>query len=145
MANTPNDPVIIERTYNASIEKVWAAITDEHQMRKWYFDIPGFKAEKNFEFQFTGGPDDGKQYLHLCKIIEVIPLRKLTHSWRYEGYPGESFVTWELFAEGDQTRVTLTHAGLASFGTTNPDLARDNFEQGWTDIIGNMLPAFLTN
>lgn len=137
------EPFIIERTFRAPVEKVWAAITDEHQMRKWYFDIPGFKAKVGFDFQFTGGPDDGKQYVHLCKIIEVIPNKKLTHSWRYKGYPGESFVTWELFKENDNTRVKLTHTGLASFGISNPDLAKHNFVQGWTDIVGEMLPKFL--
>ncbi|MBO9572844.1 MAG: SRPBCC domain-containing protein [Chitinophagaceae bacterium] len=138
-----DEPFIIERTYNAPVKKVWSAITDEHQMRQWYFDIPGFEAKAGFEFQFTGGTPDGIQYIHLCKIIELVPLKKLTHSWRYKGYPGESFVTWELFAEGNKTRVKLTHRGLASFGTINPDFAKSNFIQGWTDIVGKMLPAFV--
>jgi uncharacterized protein YndB with AHSA1/START domain len=146
MSNAHDEPIIIDRIIAAPIEKVWAAITDEYDMRKWYFDIPGFKAEKDFDFQFTGGPDDGRQYVHLCTIIEVISYKKLTHSWRYEGYPGDSFVTWELFEEGkNKTRVKLTHTGLESFGTTNPDLAKHNFVQGWTDIVGQMLPRFLEN
>ena len=82
-------------------------------------------------------------YLHLCKITEVIPGKKLTHSWRYDGYAGNSFVTFELFDEGSKTRVKLTHAGLETFPKENPDLARHNFEVGWTDIIGRSLKEFV--
>jgi len=143
-ANADQDePIIFERIYNAPVEKVWAAITDKDQMKQWYFDIPAFKPEVGFEFQFTGGPDEGPKYVHLCKILEVIPHKKLTHSWRYEGYPGDSFVTWELFEEGDKTRVKLTHKGLSSFGSANPDFAKKNFVMGWTEITGKLLPVFI--
>src|SRR3954468_17809967 len=105
-------PFVIERTYNAPIATVWSAITDNDQMKKWYFDIPGFKPEVGFEFQFEGQGKDGEKFIHLCKVTEVVKKKKLTHSWRYEGFEGNSFVTWELFAEGEKTKVKLTHAGL---------------------------------
>ena len=81
--------------------------------------------------------------MHLCKITEVIPNKKLTYSWRYEGYEGNSFVTWELFPEGNRTRVRLTHEGLETFPASNPDFAKSNFEQGWTEILGDMLRKFV--
>ena len=59
-----NEPVIIERTYKASIERVWKAITDKDQMKQWHFDLAEFKPEVGFKFQFYGG-DEKKQYLHL--------------------------------------------------------------------------------
>ncbi len=79
------DPIVIEPTLNASIEKVWKAITDKNQMKKWYFDLSDFNPEPGFEFQFVGGKDD-KSYLHLCKITELVPGKKMQYSWRYEGY-----------------------------------------------------------
>ena len=72
-------------------------------------------ATVGFEFNFTGGPSEGKQYLHLCKVTEVIPEKKLTYSWRYGGYEGNSFVTFELFAEGNKTELKLTHTSLDTF------------------------------
>jgi len=134
-------PFVIERTYNAPADKVWQAITDKDKMKQWYFDLKEFKPEVGFEFQFTGGPPE-KTYLHLCRITEVIPGKKLTHTWKYDGYAGESFVTFELFAEGDKTRLKLTHAGLETF-PAEPDFARNNFEMGWTDIIGRSLKEYL--
>ena len=134
-----NDPIIVERTYNAPIEKVWSAITDRDEMKKWYFDLTEFKPEPGFEFQFYGEGKQGEKFLHLCKVIEVIPKKKLTYSWRYDGYEGNSFVTFELFAEGDTTRLKLTHEGLETFPMSNPDFDKKNFEQGWTSIIGTSL------
>ena len=138
-----NEPFVIERTYNAPAEKVWKAITDKNEMKQWYFDLAEFKAEVGFEFQFTGGPAPERQYVHLCKITEVIPGKKLTHSWRYDGYSGNSFVTFELFSEGNKTRLKLTHTGLETFPKENPDLAKHNFAEGWTDIIGRSLKEYV--
>lgn len=137
-----NQPFVIERTYNAPIEKVWKAITDKDQMKQWYFDIAAFKPEIGFEFQFEAGKGK-KCYLHLCKITEVIIGRKLTYSWRYDGYEGNSFVTFELFAEGDKTRLKLTHTGLETFPMSNPDFAKENFATGWTALIGTSLKEFV--
>lgn len=137
-----DNPVIFERTYHASIEKVWKAITDRADMKQWYFDLVEFKPEVGFEFQFEGGPPN-KTYLHLCKVTEVIEGHKLQYSWRYDGYAGNSLVTFELFPEGDYTRLKLTHEGLESFPKENPDLAKENFVQGWKEITGTNLKDFL--
>jgi uncharacterized protein YndB with AHSA1/START domain len=136
-------PFSIERTLDAPISEVWNAITNREEMKQWYFDLAAFKPEVGFEFQFEGGPDDRK-YLHLCKVTEVIPGKKLTYSRRYEGYEGNSFVTFELWEEGDKSKLKLTHASLETFPASNPDLAKENFAMGWTDIIGRSLPAYLS-
>ena len=83
-----NEPFVIERTYHASLARVWKAITDKDQMKQWYFDIAQFKPEVGFEFSFKG-ENEGRVYVHLCKIAEVITERKLSYSWRYEGHPGK--------------------------------------------------------
>ena len=136
------EPFIIERTYHASVEKVWKAITDKNQMKEWYFDIDSFKPEVGFEFTFEGGSED-RRYKHICKITDVEPGKKLRHSWRYDGIEGISFVTFELFPEGDFTRVKLTHEGLESFKTDSPDFARKSFEGGWTHILGKSLKEYV--
>ena len=135
-------PFVIERLLDAPVEKVWKAITDKDQMKEWYFDLAEFRAEPGFQFQFEGGTED-RSYLHLCTITEIIPNKKLQYTWRYDGYEGNSVVTFELFAEGDKTRLKLTHAGLETFPANNPDFAKKNFETGWTEIIGTSLKRFV--
>lgn len=134
-------PFVIDRIYNAPADQVWQAITDNSKMKEWYFDIPDFKPVVGFEFTFTGGSED-KTYVHLCRVTEVGEGRKLSHTWKYEGYEGESEVTWELFPQGDKTKVVLTHTGLETFPPLK-DFAKENFEAGWTDIVGRMLKEYV--
>jgi uncharacterized protein YndB with AHSA1/START domain len=134
---------VIERIVNATVSKVWKAITDKEQMKQWYFDLAEFKPIVGFEFEFSGEGHQGQKYLHLCKIREVVQGKKLSYSWRYEGYEGNSFVTFELFEEGDKTRLKLTHEGLETFPANNPDFAKESFAEGWTHIIGVSLPGFV--
>ena len=135
------EPFVIERTFDATAEKVWQAITDRDKMEQWYFKLEEFKPEVGFEFRFDGGPPE-RIYHHICVVTEVVPGKKLTHSWMYEGEPGESHVTWELFAEGDKTKVRLTHTGLETF-PRDPAFARENFVKGWTAIVGESLAGYL--
>lgn len=136
-------PVVIERVYDVPAERVWSAITNRDEMAVWYFDLQAFKAEVGFEFSFEGGADPENPYIHLCKVKEVIPEKKLSYSWRYKGYAGESVVTFELEGNGDKTQLRLTHEGLETFPADNPDLAKHNFVNGWTHIIGTSLTNYL--
>jgi uncharacterized protein YndB with AHSA1/START domain len=135
------EAVVIERTFNAPVARVWKALTDADEMRAWYFDLKEFKSEVGFEFEFTV-EHEGARYRHLCKITEVIPQKKLAYTWRYAGEEGDSLVTFELFADGDKTRLKLTHEGLETFPKL-PAYARTNFEKGWTEIIGSSLKEFV--
>jgi uncharacterized protein YndB with AHSA1/START domain len=133
----------IERIFNAIKIDVWRALTQKELMKQWYFDLPEFKAEVGFTFEFMGGEEGGKQYLHHCEITEVIPENKLTHTWSYVGYVGISYLTFELFAKGEKTKLVLTHSGIETFPAAVPDFAFHNFEAGWNFIINNALNSFL--
>ena|SRR5262249_50990567 len=135
------DAVIIERTLNAPIARVWQALTDVDQMREWYFDLKEFKPQVGFEFEFVV-EHEGNRYHHLCRVTDVVPQKRIAYTWRYKGEPGDSLVTIELFPESNMTRLRLTHEGLDTFPKT-PAYARKNFEAGWTAIIGTELKEFL--
>ena len=135
------ESVIVERTLNAPVARVWQALTDVDQMREWYFDLKEFKPEVGFQFEFVV-EHEGTIYHHLCRVTEVIAQKKIAYTWRYKGEPGDSLVTIELFAEGDNTRLKLTHTGIETFPKI-PAYARKNFEQGWTAIIGTELKQFV--
>src|SRR4051812_39698598 len=113
MTTTSNlaEVIVIERVLNASISRVWRALTDVEEMREWYFDLKEFKPEVGFEFDFVV-EHQGRSYHHLCRVTEALPQRKIAYSWRYKGEVGDSLVTFELFSEGTKTRLRLTHDGL---------------------------------
>src|SRR3989440_4807733 len=135
------DSVVVERTLNAPVAKVWKALTDVDQMRQWYFDLKEFRSEVGFQFEFVV-EHEGVRYHHLCNITEIVPQKKIAYTWRYKGEPGDSLVTFELFPEGGKTRLKVTHTGIETFPKT-PAYARKKFEAGWTAIIGAELKQFV--
>jgi uncharacterized protein YndB with AHSA1/START domain len=137
------EPLVVERSFDAPLEKVWQAITNVEEMRRWYFDLKEFKPESGFEFQFVV-EHEGNTYDHRCKVVEVIPQKKIAYTWRYHGHEGDSLVTMELFRDGEKAKLKLTHEGLETFPRT-PAFARKNFERGWTSLVGTWLKDFLEN
>ena len=138
-----SQPLMVEQTYKASPEKVWKALTEKEQMKQWYFNLDDFKAERGFEFSFPGQGQKGENYIHHCKILEVVEMKKLSYSWTYEGYQGYSVVTFELFPQGNDTKLRLTHTGLESFPANNADFAKSSFLGGWTELVTKLLKAFV--
>jgi len=138
---TTTEAIVIERTLEAPVAQVWKALTDVAQMRQWYFDLKEFNPEVGFEFDFIV-EHEGVSYHHLCRVTEVVPQQRIAYTWRYKGEPGDSLVTFELFPEGNKTRVKVTHTGIETFPKT-PAYARKNFENGWTSIIGSELKEFV--
>jgi len=139
--STSSQSIVIERTYDAPVAKVWEALTDNNKIKQWYFQLASFEPKEGFEFEFLAG-DANKEFLHKCKITAVIPNKKLAYTWRYDGYPGNSEVTFELFDEGDKTRLKLTHTGVETFPDIN-DFRKENFVAGWTHITGTDLKNFV--
>ena len=138
-----SNPVIVEKLVNAPVKKVWQALTDKDLMKQWYFDVSDFQPEVGFEFSFAGKGSKGEEYIHLCKVTEVIPLKRLQYSWQYKEIEGFSIVTFELSAEEDKTLVKVTHTGLETFPQNKTDFGRSSFNGGWTEIITSLLPKFV--
>ena len=137
------EPIIVEQTFNTSVDAVWNAITGIDQMRKWYFEsISSFKPEVGFETQFNINSQDNN-FLHKWKVTEVVPLKMLAYNWKYEGISGDSFVKFELFEENKLTKLKLTHQVLENFPDDIPEFKRESGVEGWTFFIGKSLKEFL--
>ena len=142
LLTSKGETLTVERLLEAPVALVWRCITTPEDMVRWFFDLKEFKPQPGFEFEFTV-EHQGMTYRHLCKVTEVIPQKKLAYIWRYDGHKGNSLVTYELFAEGNRTRLKLTHDGLETFPDT-PSFARKNFERGWNSI-SSALKDFVDN
>ena len=136
-------PIVVDCTYNASIERVWEAIVDEKQMPKWFFPtIERFRPEPGFEAQFTVTTPDGQEFVHLWQVTEVVPSQKIAYRWRYEGIEGDSSVVWELVETTRGTRLTLTHTGHETF-PQGKHFSREAGEMGWTYFLRESLKEYL--
>lgn len=137
-----NQPLVVERLLNAPVNKVWEALTVKEKMRTWYFDVSDFKPEVGFAFTFEC-EDKGVLFLHLCKVTAVEPNRKLSYTWKYQDFEGESLLSFELQPEGNKTRLILTHEGLETFPQHLESFTRESFTGGWDYFINKALPKYL--
>lgn len=131
----------VERTFDAPPAAVWKALTDPEALREWYFEIPNFRAEPGCEFGFVV-EHEGNVFFHLCRVTKVVPEKELAYTWRYEGQPGDSLVTFSLHPEGAKTRLRVTHRGIETFPPT-AEYRRSNFHRGWTSLLGSSLKDYL--
>ncbi len=130
------DVVIINRQLDAPPSKVWLALTEPDEMRKWYFPmLEDFVPTPGFETKFTVSYG-GKYFLHHWKITEVRYLQKISYEWRYGGYPGSTLLEFALKPSDSGTLLNLKHSGLLSFDpNSNPELSSVNFMQGWNGFM----------
>ncbi len=138
-----NKTISSQHFYNATTLKVWNAISNKNEIRKWGFEIKEFEPVIGFQFQFSGGPSPENQYIHLCKIVEVLHLQKLAYTWAFMGYEGNTIVSFELIEQGEHTILKFSHSGIETFPESNPDFAFANFRTGWEHILNNSLKKYL--
>jgi uncharacterized protein YndB with AHSA1/START domain len=112
-------------------------------MRQWFFaELTDFVPEPGFETRFNVHAE-GRDFLHHWQVTEVVPERKIAYRWRYEGYPGDSVVTWELAATSGGTRLRFTHQGSETFPGEDPMFSREACQGGWDHFIRGNLKAHL--
>jgi uncharacterized protein YndB with AHSA1/START domain len=140
---TKTNPIVVEATYAVDRSAVWAALTDPERMSKWYFEpIATFRPEVGFETQFTVH-SQGKDWVHLWRVTEVVPETRIAYTFNYAGYEGDASVLWELSAVSGGTRLRLTHTGIETYPKDEPAFQREMGVAGWTYFLGESLKRFL--
>ncbi len=139
------DPIVVEQLYDASLDEVWAAITERDQMIQWFFNnIPEFEPKVGFETKFNI-INEGRDFPHLWKLTNVVPKKRITYHWSYENYKGESLVTFELFKQNDKAGIRLTHKVVENFPDGIVEFTRKSGEQGWGYFIQSSLKDYLNS
>lgn len=133
-------PLIKTFEYNAPIAEVWQALTNVDKMKEWYFpQLQEFEPIVGYKFQFD---DNDAEYHKEWIVTKVVEGNTLGHSWAYKGYLGNSEVTFDLFGDGNKTKLRVTQTGLESF-PNHPHFKRERFEWGWDNLLGENLKHLL--
>ncbi|PIW70051.1 MAG: ATPase [Ignavibacteriales bacterium CG12_big_fil_rev_8_21_14_0_65_30_8] len=141
---TTDEPIIVEQTFNSSIETVWNAITVLDEMHKWYFDnILNFKPEVGFETQFSI-ENEGRIFVHKWIVTDVTPQKMIKYSWEFEEYPGKSTTAFEILREDELTKLRLTVDVLKDFPDNIPEFKRESCIAGWEYFLKNSLKDYLS-
>jgi uncharacterized protein YndB with AHSA1/START domain len=134
---TDEKTLVIDRLFNASPDRMFAAWTETAQLTQWY-GPEGMTAEI-FENDVTpGGPyalvmrsEEGEYHLS-GNYEEIDPPHRLVITWKWKTSEETTRVTIELSPEGDKTHLRLTHTGFAEADQTS------SHNQGWTSLLNDL-------
>lgn len=98
-------------------QAVWEYLTKPELMAQWLMKTD-FQPIVGLDFQFITGPIPSLDFdgIFYCKVLEIIPGKKLSYSWR--SGPGEgkitldSVVVWKLQPTEKGTDLFLEHTGF---------------------------------
>jgi uncharacterized protein YndB with AHSA1/START domain len=138
-----DQPIIVEEFFDVSAEILWKALTELKQMKQWFFEnIEAFEPRVGFKTRFVV-ENEGRVFPHLWKITEAEPLKKITYNWHYEGYKGNSFLTFEIIAHHKKTVLNVTHTVTEDFPQDIPEFKRERCGAGWNYFIQQRLKEYL--
>ena len=135
---TTTSSLTITRTIKAPPERVFDAWTQPEHMKRW--SAPEGNTVEMAEVDLTVGgayhirmvSDEGVHYNAVGEYREVSRPTRLVYTWAWEEKEhdvGETLVTVEFKARGDETEVVVVHEGFPAAE------ARDAHEQGWTSCL----------
>ena len=138
-----DEPIVVEESFNVSKRELWHAITEVSRMTKWFFEnIPSFEPRVGFKTGFII-ENEGRIFPHLWRVSEVNPEQSITYEWKYEGYKGNSYVTFELSEHENGSKLVLTHLVTETFPQNIEEFKRESCIGGWNWFIRKRLKEYL--
>ena len=127
---------------DASIEKVFGAITNADQITQWFPDVAILEPKEGGDVMFTflkeksciSGKNLDKNYRVVEKVIKIIPNKELSYTWQHKDIPDfpETIVSWKLERlDEDKTKLILTHTGF----TDKDKQEYNSHSEGWSWFI----------
>ena len=95
-------------------ESVWEYLTKSELINQWLMKND-FQPIVGFDFQFRSGPIPSLNFdgIFYCKVLEIVPFKKLSYSWQLGPGDGtinvDSVVRWELQQTDKGTELLLDH------------------------------------
>jgi uncharacterized protein YndB with AHSA1/START domain len=112
-----NTSIRQEFFYAHPAERVWDYLTKPELISQWLMEND-FQLISGHEFQFRTKPYPALDFdgICYCKILEIVPYKKLSYTWKVGPNPGtvslDSVVVWTLTEKENGTTVLLEHSGF---------------------------------
>ena len=135
---------VVERVYDASPARVFAAWSDSQAKLRWFRDSQG---EYELDFRVGGWErgrgtlPDGREHLYEALYQDIVPGERIvfTYEMLVDGVRiSVSVATVELRPEGDRTRLVFTEQGAFLDGHDIPG-RREGGMGGLLDALGRWL------
>lgn len=132
---TSKEAVVIERTFDATVDLIWQMWTDPEHFKKWYgpkgFTVPVADMDMRIggkRLVCMESPDGSMKMWTTGEYTEIIPNERLVYTespadengnvvspsamGMPDGYPAKTEVTVLLVDLGGRTKMVMTHAGI---------------------------------
>ena len=133
------ETLTMERTFEASREKVFKAWTDPTLLQKWFSPATDWTTPKvetdlkaGGKYRITMKAPDGRLSVVIGTYKEVNPPERLVFTWMWENEKEETLVTVKLTEKNGATQMLLTHELFSS------KEIRDQHEWGWKGAFENL-------
>ena len=115
--------------------EVWKYLTEPELMEQWLMPSD-FQPIVGHKFRFVFLKDkDGKSVnvQHYCQVLELIPFKKLSYSWKKDDMSVNSKVSWTLTPKENGTELQLVHDGFAE---AEAFMSHNN---GWPIVVNKLI------
>ena len=118
-------------------EMVWEYLTRSELMELWLMKNT-FQPVVGTDFQFRTNPIPSLDFdgIFYCRVLEIVPFKKLSYSWQSGPGNGEinldSVVVWKLEATDKGTDLFLEHSGFAKEENLN---FYNGLTNGWIEKL----------
>jgi uncharacterized protein YndB with AHSA1/START domain len=146
-----HDTFRIERTFEASVARVFEAFSNLENKVKWFSGPETWvTARRELEFRvggqevLSGGPTGGALHTFVARYFDIVPERRIVYA--YDMYVGEqklsvSLASIELVPRGARrTELTITEQGAYLDGMEDGSQRREGTER-LMDRLGNSLQS----
>ena len=122
-------------------ERVWEYLTKSELLEQWLMKND-FKPVVGHDFQFRTNaiPALGFDGICYCKVLELIPYKKLSYSWKGGSGEGEitldTIVVWNLVPTDEGTELFLEHSG---FGKGESVSFYSGMTDGWNKNVQKIM------
>jgi uncharacterized protein YndB with AHSA1/START domain len=134
---------VLERTYNASPARVFAACSSRDAKARWFNSADGATSDHELDFRaggrerVSGGPPGGPIFVYDAEIQDIVPDQRIVTT--YEMYMdgtriSVSVATFELRPEGPGAHLTYTEQGAFLDGYDNADQR----EHGTSELLDSL-------
>jgi len=142
--STRHSTIVVERTYDASPSRVFAAWSDPEALLRWGSPGEGWDVSYDrFDFRTGGsdisrfGPKDGPVFVNETIYQDIVPNVRIVSAGNMTSEAKRLFaglLTVEFIAAGRACRLVLTEQGVFFDGHDRPE----NHEAGWNEMLDNL-------